>query len=89
MPDRKAPAAARKAIVSTLIRNSSMIATKISGSRTAWAWLMAWATESSPSERIGRMSVAAIGVWCRILGLPIWANAQPGPGRHPTGRWPR
>ncbi len=63
-------------MVSTLILNSSMIAMKISGSRTAWAWLMAWATESSPSERIGRMSVASIVVWCSIVGLSIWANAH-------------
>ncbi len=76
IPDRKAPIAARKAMVSTLTPNSSMIATKISGRRTAWAWLMACATESSPSERIGRMSGASMVVWCRIVGLSVWANSQ-------------
>ena len=45
---------------STPTVNSSMILMKISGSRTACAWLIAWATDRRPSERIGRMSAAGV-----------------------------
>ena len=44
----------------TLTPYSSMIARKISGSITAWAWLTACAIDSRPSERIGRIVMADV-----------------------------
>src|SRR5215210_4546058 len=59
MPDRNAPTAARNAIVSTPTPNSLMTCRYTSGSSAACAWLTACATDSRPSERIGRIDTAA------------------------------
>jgi hypothetical protein len=66
-PDERLPSAARNAIDSTPTSNSSMIRRKISGSSTACAWLTAWEIASSQSERIGRISGAAIALSCPML----------------------
>ena len=58
-------------MVSTPTPNSSMIARKISGSATAWAWLIAWATDSRPSDRIGWIVMGGTAVWCRRLAYPV------------------
>src|SRR3954462_12643378 len=63
--------AARKAIVSTPTPNSSMILRKIRGRTTAWAWLMAWATDSRPSDRIGWIVMGGTAVSCRRLAYPV------------------
>src|SRR3954467_5913662 len=63
--------AARKAIVSTPTPNSSMILRKIRGRTTAWAWLMAWATDSRPSDRIGWTVMGGTAVSCRRLAYPV------------------
>ena len=63
-----------------------MILRKISGSRNAWAWFTEWATESSQSERIGRIR----GPWVqrRGRGLRGWLGGFRGRGgRLEGGSW--
>ena len=68
-----------------LTPNSSMILRKISGSRTACAWLTAWATESSHSERIGRISATScirVSCWYRRPIASVQSRAPARRGRH-------
>ena len=71
-------------MVSTPTPNSSIILRKISGRTTAWAWLIAWATEQA--ERPHRPDIADLG--SRVLGAGMLdagaldTRLEGGGGRH-------